>query len=72
MSKNTYSELLPNKRITHSDKLVRCDNFYNKPGEATVLSYLIKFSTVDRCYAWGSVFSTDSENYSLPIGLNKE
>ena len=69
-SNNAYLEILPDERVTHSDKLVRGENFSSKPGEVAVLSYKIKFNSAGRYYVWVRAFSTGSEDNGLHVGLN--
>jgi len=69
-SNNAYLEILPDERVTHSDKLIRGTNFSNKPGEIGVLNYQIKFNTAGRYYVWVRAFSTGSEDNGLHVGLN--
>jgi len=71
-SNNGYLEILPDERVTHSDKLIRGENFSNKPGEVGVLNYKIKFNTAGRYYVWVRAFSTGSEDNGLHVGLNDE
>ncbi len=69
-SSNCYLEILPDTRVTHSDKLVVGENFSNKPGIVGVLHYKIKFNTIGRYYVWVRAFSTGSEDNGLHVGLN--
>ena len=69
-SNNAYLEILPDERVTHSDKLVVGENFSNKPGEVGVVSYKVKFNSSGRYYVWVRAFSTGSEDNGLHVGLN--
>ncbi|MGB5418367.1 hypothetical protein [Algibacter sp.] len=69
-SNNAYLEILPDTRVTHSDKLVHGENFSNTPGKMAVLDYNIKFNTPGRYYVWVRAFSTGAEDNGLHVGLN--
>ncbi|GAA4957913.1 hypothetical protein [Algibacter aquimarinus] len=71
-SNNTYIEILPDTRITHSDKLVQGENFSNKAGEMGILHYKVRFSNPGRYYVWVRAFSIGSEDNGLHVGLNGE
>lgn len=71
-SNNAYVEILPDERVTHSDELVRGDNFSNVPGEIAVLHYKVKFNNPGRYFVWVRAFSTGSEDNGLHVGLNNE
>ncbi|SFD27809.1 hypothetical protein [Algibacter pectinivorans] len=69
-SNDTYIEILPDTRITHSDKLVQGENFSNKAGEIGILHYKVRISNPGRYYVWVRAFSTGSEDNGLHVGLN--
>ncbi|MFK8061261.1 MAG: hypothetical protein AB8B78_14385 [Polaribacter sp.] len=69
-SNNAYLEILPDERVTHNDKLVKGENFSNKPGKLGVLNYKVKFNSAGRYYVWVRAFSTGSEDNGLHVGLN--
>ncbi|WP_187269302.1 hypothetical protein [Algibacter pacificus] len=69
-SNNAYLEILPDERVTHSDKLIHGENFSNEPGKIAVLSYKVKFNTPGRYYVWVRAFSTGGEDNGLHVGLN--
>lgn len=69
-SNNAYLEILPDERVTHSDKLINGENFNNEPGKMAILNYKIKFNTIGRYYVWVRAFSTGGEDNGLHVGLN--
>jgi hypothetical protein len=69
-SNTTYIEILPDTRVTHSDKLIKGENFSNKAGEVGVLHYKVRITNPGRYYVWARAFSTGSEDNGLHIGLN--
>lgn len=71
-SNNAYIEILPDERVTHSDELVRGENFSNIPGKLAVVHYKVKFNNPGRYYVWVRAMSTGSEDNGLHVGLNGE
>ncbi len=71
-SNATYIEILPDTRVTHSDKLVKGENFSNKAGEVGVLHYKVRITNPGRYYVWARALSTGSEDNGLHVGLNDE
>lgn len=71
-SNNSYIEVLPDTRITHSDELIQGENFSNKPGELAILQYKIKINEPGRYYVWVRAYSTGSEDNGIHVGLNGE
>jgi hypothetical protein len=69
-SGGAYLELLPDTRRSHADKLVPGENFSPKPGEMAVLSYRTRFTTPGRYYFWSRVYSTNTEDNSLHVGID--
>jgi hypothetical protein len=69
-SNATYIEILPDTRVTHSDKLVKGDNFSNKGGEVGILHYKVRINEPGRYYVWARAFSTGSEDNGIHVGLN--
>lgn len=71
-SNDTYVEILPDTRVTHSDKLIKGENFSNKAGALGILHYKVRINNPGRYYVWVRAFSTGSEDNSLHVGLNGE
>ena len=71
-SNGSYIEILPDTRVTHSDPLVKGENFSNKAGELGVLHYKVRISDPGRYYVWVRAFSTGSEDNGIHVGLNGE
>jgi len=71
-SNNTYVEILPDTRVTHSDKLVKGENFSNKGGELGILHYKVRINNPGRYYVWVRAYSTGSEDNGIHVGLNGE
>ncbi len=71
-SNNTYVEILPDTRVTHSDKLVKGENFSNDPGKIGVLHYKVRINNPGRYYVWVRAYSTGSEDNGMHVGLNGE
>lgn len=69
-SNKTYVEILPDTRVTHSDTLVKGENFSNKAGELGILHYKVRINDPGRYYVWARAFSTGSEDNGLHVGLN--
>jgi hypothetical protein len=69
-SNNTYLEILPDTRFTHSDRLIKGENFSDKAGELGVLHYKVRINNPGRYYVWVRAFSTGSEDNGLHVGLN--
>jgi len=71
-SNATYVEILPDTRVTHSDKLIQGGNFSNAPGKMGVLHYKVRFNNPGRYYVWARAYSTGSEDNGIHVGLNGE
>ena len=71
-SNNAYVEILPDTRVTHSDALVKGENFSNKGGELGILHYKVRINEPGRYYVWVRAFSTGSEDNGIHVGLNGE
>ncbi|GAA4814921.1 hypothetical protein [Litoribaculum gwangyangense] len=71
-SNNAYLEILPDTRVTHSDKLIRSENFSEQPGEIGVISYKVNIDTPGRYYVWVRAFSTGGEDNGIHVGLDGE
>lgn len=69
-SNNTYIEILPDTRVTHSDSLVRGENFSNEPGKMAILHYKVRINEPGRYYVWVRAFSTGGEDNGIHVGLN--
>lgn len=65
-----YMMILPDTRKTHDDSLINGENFSNKPGQMTLISYNINFVTTGRYYVWVRAISTGSEDNSVHVGLD--
>jgi hypothetical protein len=71
-SGNAYMEILPDTRTSHDDKLVRGENFSNKPGKIGVINYKVKFNTPGKYYVWVRCYATGTEDNGIHVGLNGE
>lgn len=71
-SGNAYLEILPDTRKNHNEKLIRGENFSNKPGLLGILNYQVKFNTPGKYYVWVRTFSTGTEDNGIHVGLNGE
>ena len=71
-SNNAYIEILPDTRVTHSDKLIRGENFTNEAGKMAIVHYSVKFNSPGRYFVWVRAFSTGGEDNGLHVGLNGE
>lgn len=69
-SGGAYLEVLPDTRTNHDETLVRGENFSNVPGKLAVLHYRVQVDTPGRWYVWARIFSTNSEDNGLHVGLN--
>ena len=69
-SNHAYIEILPDERVTHTDKLIIGQNFMNEPGKMAILHYQINFTTPGRYYVWVRAYSTGSEDNAIHLGLN--
>jgi len=69
-SNDAYVEILPDTRVTHSDKLVPGENFSNEPGKMGVLHYKVRINNPGRYYVWVRAYSTGSEDNGIHVGLN--
>lgn len=67
---NVYLEILPDTRVTHSDKLIAGENFSNAVGEMAVLHYKVKINSPGRYYVWVRAFSTGSEDNGMHAGID--
>jgi len=65
-----FIAITPDSRLTHDDRLIRGENFTNKPGKMAVISYDIDFPMAGRWYVWVRTFSRGSEDNSVHVGLN--
>ncbi len=68
-SNNSYIEILPDERITHSDKLEQGKNFTNNAGTMAVVHYKVKFNNPGRYYVWVRAFSTGTEDNGVHVGF---
>lgn len=69
-SGGAYLEALPDTRRSHGDKLVKGENYFPDPGVAGVLSYKVRFNTPGRYYVWARIFSTNTEDNGLHVGID--
>jgi len=69
-SGGAYLEILPDTRVTVADKLIDGDNFTDKPGTLSVLSYKVNINTPGRYYVWVRSFSTGAEDNGVHVGLD--
>ena len=67
----TYLEILPDTRRNHGHPL-NAENFSNEPGKHAVLSYRVKFETAGKYHVWARIYSTNTEDNGLHVGLNGE
>ena len=71
-SNNSYIEVLPDTRVSHSDKLIHGENFSDEPGKAAIVHYKVKINNPGRYYIWARAYSSGSEDNSIHVGLNGE
>lgn len=71
-SNNAYLEVLPDERVSHSDKLRPGDNFTNEPGVIAIVHYKVKINTPGRYFVWVRAMSTGGEDNGIHVGLNGE
>lgn len=71
-SNNAYLEILPDERVTHSDKLKKGINFTNEPGIMAIVHYKVKINTPGRYYVWVRALSTGGEDNGIHVGLNDQ
>ena len=71
-SAGAYLEILPDTRRSHGDKLIAGENFSNMPAPMGTLHYKVRFSTPGRYYVWARIYSTNTEDNGLHVGINGE
>jgi len=71
-SGGAYLEGLPDTRRSHDDTLVEGQNFFPRPGTAGVLYYRIHINTPGRYYVWARIYSTNTEDNGLHVGIDGE
>lgn len=69
-SSQAYIQILPDTRITHSDKLIQGENFSGEPGKMGILHYKVNIPAPGRYYVWVRAYSTGSEDNSIHVGCN--
>ncbi|MFC2109531.1 DUF5060 domain-containing protein [Bacteroidota bacterium] len=69
-SGNSYIEALPDTRVTHSDKLIKGENFFPIPGFGGIVSYKVKINSPGKYYVWIRAYSTGPEDNGLHVGVN--
>ncbi len=67
---NAYIEILPDTRVTHSDKLIAGENFSNNPGEMALLHYKVNINNTGRYYVWVRAYSVGSEDNGIHVGID--
>ncbi len=65
-----YLEILPDTRVTHSDRIIRGENFSDKPGELTIVNYRVQFPSAGKYFVFVRAYSTGSEDNGVHVGLN--
>ena len=65
-----YLEILPDTRVTHSDKLISGTNFSNTPGSMAILKYKVFFNNPDKYFVWVRLYSTGSEDNGVHVGID--
>lgn len=71
-SNKQYIEILPDERVTHSDKLEKGKNFTDEAGKMAVVHYKVKINTPGRYYVWVRAFSTGSEDNGVHVGIDNQ
>jgi hypothetical protein len=71
-SNNAYIEILPDERVTHSDKIIPGENFTDEPGVIAIVHYKVKINNPGRYFVWVRAFGTGGEDNGLHVGLNGE
>lgn len=69
-SGKAYIEILPDTRRDHADQLVYGENISLNPGLIGVLYYHVYINTPGRYYVWGRIYSTNSEDNGLHVGID--
>jgi hypothetical protein len=69
-SGGAYLEILPDTRTNHDDKLINGENFAPQAGSMATLHYRVHFNTPGRYYVWCRVYSTNTEDNGVHVGLN--
>jgi hypothetical protein len=65
-----YLEILPDTRRNHGDKLIGGRNFSNAAGKMAILTYNVRIDTPGRYHVWARIFSTNSEDNGLHVGID--
>ncbi len=71
-SGSAYIEVLPDTRHNHDHKMVRGENFTDKPGAIATLHYKTYFNTPGRYYIWLRIYSSNSEDDAVHVGFDGE
>ncbi len=77
-SGKAYMKILPDTRVTHSDKLIKAmpgnipsdANFSDFPGLMANLHYKVNFTKAGRYYVWARAYSTGPEDNGVHVGIN--
>ncbi len=67
-SNSTYLEILPDTRVTHSDKLVQGENFSTAPGKMGVLHYKVRFNNPGRYYVCAELIVQEAKIMVYMLG----
>ncbi len=69
-SGRAYMELLPDTRVSHSDRLVSNGNFWNEAGTGPSLTYTVNIPEPGRYIVFAKAYSTGTEDNGIHVGLN--
>ncbi len=69
-SGGVYLEILPDTRRSHDDKLIAGENFSNMPAPMATLYYKVFINTPGRYYVWARLYSTNTEDNGLHVGID--
>lgn len=71
-SGGAYMEVLPDTRRSHDDKLIGYENISHLPGRMAILYYKVHFNAPGRYYVWGRIYSMNSEDNGMHVGVDGE
>lgn len=71
-SNNAYLEILPDTRVTHSDKLIHGESFSATGGDMAVLHYKVNINTPGKYFVWVRAYSVGSEDNGIHVGIDGE
>ncbi len=69
-SGRAYMELLPDTRVTHSDRLITNSNFWGEAGTGPSLTYSVNIPEAGRYIVFAKAYSTGTEDNGIHVGLN--